>query len=58
MDRVTIEVDAHKRSHTAVAVGQTGQRLAERTVTATAAGRRCRALTRPPSTPMSWPTTA
>lgn len=35
---VTIGIDAHKRSHTAVAVDQAGQRLAERTVAATSAG--------------------
>ncbi|MGI9019550.1 MAG: IS110 family transposase [Solirubrobacterales bacterium] len=35
---VTIGVDAHKHSHTAVAVDQAGQRLAERTVAATPAG--------------------
>jgi len=38
MDMVTIGVDAHKRSHTAVAVDRGGRRLAERTVTATPAG--------------------
>lgn len=38
MDMVTIGVDAHKRTHTAVAVDQTGRRLAERTVAATGAG--------------------
>lgn len=38
MDMVTIGVDAHKHTHTAVAVDQTGRRLAERTVPATPAG--------------------
>lgn len=35
---VTLGVDAHKRTHTAVAVDETGRRLAERTVPATGAG--------------------
>ena len=35
---VTLGVDAHKRTHTAVAVDEAGRRLAERTVTATGAG--------------------
>lgn len=38
MDMVTLGIDAHKRTHTAVAVGPAGQRLAERTVAATSAG--------------------
>jgi transposase len=38
MHMVTIGVDAHKHSHTAVAVDPAGQRLAERTVAATPAG--------------------
>lgn len=38
MDMVTIGVDAHKRSHTAVAVDQAGRQLAERTAAATGAG--------------------
>jgi transposase len=38
MDMVTIGVDAHKHSHTAVAVDAAGQRLAERSVAATPAG--------------------
>lgn len=35
---VTLGVDAHKRTHTAVAVDDAGRRLAERTVAATSAG--------------------
>lgn len=35
---ITIGVDAHKRSHTAVAVNQLGRRHAELTVAATAEG--------------------
>jgi len=38
MDMVTIGVDAHKHTHTAVAVDPAGQRLAERTVPATGVG--------------------
>lgn len=38
MDMVTIGVDAHKRSHTAVAVNPAGQWLAERTLAATSSG--------------------
>ena len=38
MDMVTIGVDAHKHSHTAVAVDPAGRRLAERTVPATSPG--------------------
>jgi len=38
MDMVTIGIDAHKRSHTAVAVDAVGRTLAKRTVTANAGG--------------------
>jgi len=38
MDMVTIGSDSHKHTHTVVAVNDNGQRLAERTVSATSAG--------------------
>jgi transposase len=38
MDMVTIGTDSHKRSHTLVAVDETGRKLAEKTVPAAAAG--------------------
>jgi transposase len=38
MDMVTIGIDSHKRSHTLVAVDETGRRLAEKTAPATPAG--------------------
>src|SRR5688572_12521929 len=37
-DMVTLGVDAHKRTHTIVAVDETGRALAERTLAATTAG--------------------
>ena len=36
--RVVVGVDAHKRTHTLVAVDQVGRKLAERTVAATSDG--------------------
>ena len=38
MGEVVIGVDAHKRSHTLVAVDQVGRKLGERTVAATSEG--------------------
>ena len=35
---VTIGADLHKRSHTLVAVDETGRKLAEKTVSATSSG--------------------